>query len=68
MSTKQNHKRWRKEFNLACLKRDDYGCRVCGRRATMSDFTLDVHHIIPRKEMPNGGYVPSNGITLSPTI
>jgi hypothetical protein len=25
---------------------------------------LDIHHITDRKEMPNGGYVPENGIAL----
>lgn len=25
---------------------------------------LDAHHIIPREEMPNGGYVKENGISL----
>lgn len=59
MSTKQDHKRWRKQFNEDCLKRDKYKCKFC-------DITenLDVHHIVNRHELPNGGYVPSNGITL----
>lgn len=25
---------------------------------------LDSHHITPRKNMPNGGYVPENGVSL----
>lgn len=25
---------------------------------------LDAHHITPREEMPNGGYVKENGVTL----
>ena len=59
MSTKQNHKRWRKQFNEDCLERDGHKCVFC-------DVTedLDVHHITDRHEMPNGGYVMSNGITL----
>ena len=59
MSQKQNHKRWRKEFNEVCLKRDGNKCVFC-------DITnsLDVHHITDRHDMPNGGYVLSNGITL----
>ena len=59
MSTKQNHKRWRKQFNEDCLERDGHKCVFC-------DVTedLDVHHITDRHEMPNGGYVTSNGITL----
>lgn len=28
------------------------------------DVKLDAHHITDRHEMPNGGYVLSNGITL----
>lgn len=27
---------------------------------------LDAHHITPREEMPNGGYVPENGISVCP--
>lgn len=50
----------REEFNRACLTRDGHRCVLCGR----SDVKLDVHHIWPRKDMPNGGYVPENGITL----
>lgn len=61
MSTKQDHKRWRKQFNEDCLERDGHKCVFC-------DVTedLDVHHITDRHEMPNGGYVISNGITLCP--
>ena len=59
MSTKQDHKRWRKEFNEKCLKRDGAKCVFCEIKED-----LDVHHITNRKEMPNGGYAPSNGITL----
>ena len=59
MTGKQNHKRWRKQFNEDCLERDGHKCVFC-------DVTedLDVHHITDRHEMPNGGYVMSNGITL----
>jgi hypothetical protein len=59
MSTKQLHKKWRKEFNEVCLKRDKNKCVFCNERNN-----LDVHHIVDRHEMPNGGYVLSNGITL----
>ena len=27
---------------------------------------MDAHHITDRDEMPNGGYVPENGISLCP--
>ena len=56
---KQDHKRWRKEFNEKCLKRDGAKCVFCEIKED-----LDVHHITDRSEMPNGGYAPTNGITL----
>ena len=59
MSNKQNHKRWRKQFNEDCLGRDGYKCVFCD-----VNENLDVHHITDRHYMPNGGYVISNGITL----
>ena len=59
MSTKQDHKRWRKNFNEVCLKRDRNKCVFCNITEN-----LDVHHITDRHEMPNGGYAPENGITL----
>ena len=59
MSTKQDHKRWRKQFNEDCLKRDKNKCVFC--EVTEN---LDVHHITDRHEIENGGYVVSNGITL----
>ena len=59
MSTKQDHKRWRKQFNDDCLERDNHKCVFCDETEN-----LDVHHITDRHEMPNGGYVKTNGITL----
>ncbi len=59
MSTKQDHKRWRKNFNEVCLKRDGHKCVFCEIREE-----LDVHHITDRHDLPNGGYVLSNGISL----
>lgn len=61
MSTKQDHKRWRKEFNEKCLARDGVKCVYCEIKDR-----LEVHHITDRHEMPNGGYAPSNGVTLCP--
>lgn len=58
-SKKQKHKRWRREFNRACLDRDGGRCVFCD----IGD-NLNVHHITNRKEMPNGGYAAENGITL----
>lgn len=50
----------RDKFRNEVFKRDGYKCRVCGR----NDVKLDAHHIEDRNEMPNGGYVKENGITL----
>jgi hypothetical protein len=59
MSNKQNHKRWRKEFNSLCLERDKNKCVFCN-----VNNELDVHHITDRHDVPNGGYASSNGITV----
>jgi len=63
MSTKK--KIVRAKFRNAVFLRDNYICRLCGG----TDFTLeelDAHHITDRNDMPNGGYVVENGITLCP--
>lgn len=59
MSDKKLHKQWRKEFNQVCLKRDKNKCVFCNQTEN-----LDVHHITDRHDMPNGGYVLANGITV----
>ncbi len=59
ISKKQLHKKWRKEFNESCLKRDGNKCVFCNETED-----LDVHHITDRHDMPNGGYATSNGITV----
>ena len=59
MSMKQWHKKWRKEFNEAVFNRDNHVCKVCG-----AGGKLDAHHITDRHDLPNGGYVESNGISL----
>ena len=59
MSLKQLHKKWRKFFNESCLKRDKSKCVFCNET-----HELDVHHIIDRHDMPNGGYATENGITV----
>ena len=48
----------RKEFREAVFERDGNTCKVCGEPA------VDAHHITDRNEMPNGGYVATNGISL----
>lgn len=49
----------RENFRTAVFKRDGHKCVFC-------DITtnLDAHHITDRNEMPNGGYVVENGISL----
>lgn len=59
MSTKQLHKEWRKQFREGVFERDGHKCKICG-----SIGILDAHHITDRHDLPNGGYVLSNGISL----
>lgn len=59
----QKKKEVRRRFRETVFSRDGHRCRACGAD---SDW-LDAHHITPRKEMPSGGYVPENGISLCPT-
>jgi len=52
----------RKIFRQEVFSRDKYTCKGCGKKFDESE--LDAHHITDRNEMPNGGYVKENGITL----
>lgn len=52
----------REEFKTEVLTRDKFICQVCKIKGTPE--TLDAHHITDRNEMPNGGYVLENGITV----
>tara|TARA_Y100000034_G_scaffold75549_1_gene90742 strand:+ start:6998 stop:7300 length:303 start_codon:yes stop_codon:yes gene_type:complete len=58
----QKKKQVRKAFRDAVFNRDKYTCKGCGER--MGEEDLDAHHITNRNDMPNGGYVKENGITL----
>jgi len=51
----------REKFRKDVFVRDKYKCTFCPRVDA-----LDAHHIIDRNEIPNGGYVKENGITLCP--
>jgi len=57
----QGKKQVRNNFRESVFKRDGYRCRVCKKVDA-----LDAHHITDRNEMPNGGYVKENGISLCP--
>lgn len=50
----------RESFRNKTFDRDGYRCRGCQR----ADAPLDAHHVTDRNLMPNGGYVPENGISL----
>jgi predicted restriction endonuclease len=52
----------RAAFRAAVFERDGHRCRVCGDPSE----PLDAHHITSREEMPAGGYVLENGISLCP--
>lgn len=53
----------RRKFRSSVYKRDKYTCKVCNTKH-INEETLDAHHITNRNELPNGGYVTENGITL----
>lgn len=48
-------------FRKAVFDRDGHKCRMCGAAGE-----LDAHHITDRHDLPNGGYVAENGISLCP--
>lgn len=54
-----NKKLIRENFRNAVFTRDNFTCAFCNETKN-----LDAHHITDRDEMPNGGYVIENGITL----
>ena len=62
----QNKKFVRKTFRDGVFKRDKYRCVMCGFQSTpeKAEKELDAHHITPREELPGGGYVKENGVTL----
>lgn len=56
----------RRNFRDNTFDRDDYCCKLCGNGPVYEapESVFDAHHITDRSEMPNGGYVKENGITL----
>jgi len=61
-----NKKEIRKKFKEDVFKRDKCTCKQCGFHYTKDEAEkyLDAHHITDRSDMPNGGYVKENGISL----
>jgi 5-methylcytosine-specific restriction endonuclease McrA len=59
-------KQIRAQFRTDTFKRDKYCCVGCGKKATpnTAEDALDAHHITNRKDMPGGGYVKENGVSL----
>ncbi len=58
----QKKKQIREKFRTDVFERDNFCCQGCDLKGDSE--TLDAHHIIDRNELPNGGYVKENGITL----
>lgn len=54
-----NKKEIRSLFRESVFKRDKNRCVFC-----LETQKLDAHHITDRHDMPNGGYVKENGITV----
>ena len=57
----------RRKFRDETFERDGYKCRICDADFSDQEFPeifLDAHHITDRSDMPNGGYVKENGISL----
>jgi 5-methylcytosine-specific restriction endonuclease McrA len=57
---KESKKQIRKKFRDSVFSRDNYVCAVC----RLPSSILDAHHITNRNLLPNGGYIPENGISL----
>lgn len=55
----QKKKQIRQQFRDSVFSCDKFKCVFC-----YITENLDAHHITDRNEMPNGGYVKENGITL----
>ena len=63
-------KKIRENFRSSVFERDQHMCVMCkvlDVELAGGGKALDAHHIVDRNEMPNGGYVKENGISLCPT-
>ena len=58
-----NKQETRDVFRSRVLDRDKCACAMCGYKPE-DPSQLDAHHICDRHDMPFGGYVAANGITL----
>ena len=56
----------RRKFRESVFERDGFTCKCCGYKPEKESLQeeLDAHHITDRTEMPGGGYVKENGISL----
>lgn len=71
MMANERKKSVRKRFRDDVFSRSGYRCECCGvegydrqEESLEGKFPLDAHHITPRKEMPGGGYVKQNGVSV----
>ena len=62
----QRKKLIRQQFRDSVFERDGFACVGCGFQSSpdRAEDELDAHHITDRNDMPNGGYVAENGISL----
>jgi hypothetical protein len=62
----QRKKLIRQQFRNAVFGRDAFACVGCGFQSSpdRAEDELDAHHITDRHDMPNGGYVAENGVSL----
>lgn len=66
----KNKKEIRNKFRDDVFERDKYTCKLCDKKCSLDlvKEIMDAHHIVDRTLMPNGGYVPENGITLCKNV
>ncbi|MBY0457359.1 MAG: HNH endonuclease [Gemmataceae bacterium] len=62
----QRKKQIRQDFRNAVFQRDGFACVTCNFQSSpeRAEDELDAHHITDRNEIPHGGYVAENGISL----